>query len=742
MRKELTVSLSKKIAWVFEDILCDMSLFGTHIRFRGGYGSRGSGKTFQFATMTAVVAMYHSLMGIKGNILCGREYQNSLADSSMEEIKSAIYAHEMESYFDIGEKYVRTADKRVNYLFSGLNRNVDSLKSKSNIILCWVDEAEPVMENAWAKLIPTVRAKHSEIWVTFNPETEGSATDRRFRGDVKYGRFAEVQYYDNPWFPEVLEKSRQADQENLDPATYAWIWEGAYRTDSDAQIFNGKIKIQEFTPGSDWGGPYFGLDWGFSQDPTAATKCWINGDNMYIEYEAGKIGLELDDTAKYLMERLPGIEKHVIRADNARPESISHVKRMGLPRLTAAKKWPGSVEDGIAYMRSFKNIVIHPRCKETIRESRLYSYKVDRNSGDVLPTIIDKYNHYLDSCIEEGQMVETSTGMVAIENIRVGDMVLTRKGFRKVLYHKLVQHDADIWELKTVNKTLRATRDHLVYCANKDKFVRMDALSYNDSVIITCTQGVKPWLKRLYTKVRSIGDTLMPSKELTGCTISAATGEEANINTCTEKYGLSTMERSRKGDTFTTLTVTRITTIYQTLNALVLKSILRIIRLAKKELEGQENILPELTIWRSHGIPQKKGLNFIEKLAACGKTLISPLIRCAITAKNTFLPKQITTKRDSALTPANQHTEEKVELMTSPRNASYAKKNLYPISTKKLDFAQDRVLNVSPTMEKNNVYDIMVDGEEEFFASGVLVHNCRYALGPMIKRSGGNWGGY
>lgn len=394
----IDIGLSEKIAWIFDDILHDMGSFGTNIRFRGGVGGRGSGKTLQFASMTALVAVYFSASRLKGNILCAREYMNSLSDSSLEEIKTSIYNTNAGYYFDVGDKYVRTADKRVNYLFAGLNRNINSLKSKSNIILSWIDEAEPVGEMAWSKLIPTVRAERSEIWVTWNPEDEDSATDRRFRkGSPKHSRIAEVNYTDNPWFPEVLEKSRLSDLENLDPATYAWIWEGAYRVESDAQILNGKVDVREFLPADSWQGPYYGLDWGFSQDPTAAVKCWVYDGCLYVEYEAGKIGLELDDTAEFMIGKLPGIERHVVRSDSARPESISYVRRNGLKHCKAVEKWPGSVEDGIAHLRSYRRIIIHPRCKQTIREARLYSYKVDKSSGDVLPIIIDANNHYLDS---------------------------------------------------------------------------------------------------------------------------------------------------------------------------------------------------------------------------------------------------------------------------------------------------------------------------------------------------------
>lgn len=380
-------------------------VFTGKARYRGAYGGRGSGKTRSFALMTAVRAYMFAEAGVSGMVLCGREYMNSLEDSSMEEVKQAIQSEPwLDAYFDIGEKYIRTKNRRVSYAFAGLRHSLNSIKSKARVLIAWVDEGEDVSETAWIKLGPTVREAGSEIWITWNPERDGSPTDTRFRKTPPAGaKIVQLNHSDNPWFPDVLEEERRKDQENLDDQTYAWIWDGAYRENSEAQILAGKYRVQEFQPGKGWDGPYFGIDWGFSQDPTAGVKCWIHDRCLYIEHEAGKVGLENDDIAEYMIKRLPDIERHVIRADSARPETISHVKGTGggvrkcLPRIVGVEKWKGSVEDGIAHLRSYKEIIIHPRCVKTLHEARTYSYKVDRLTGDVLTDIVDKDNHYIDA---------------------------------------------------------------------------------------------------------------------------------------------------------------------------------------------------------------------------------------------------------------------------------------------------------------------------------------------------------
>lgn len=188
--------------------------------------------------MTAVRAHIWAQAGREGIILCGRQFMNSLDDSSLEEIKAAIRSQDwLLPHFDIGEKYVRTMCGRVAYKFTGLDRNIDSVKSKSRILLGWVDEAEPVTESAWTKLIPTLREEDSELWVTWNPESKKSATHKRFREtkDPRY-KVVEINWRDNPCFPSILERQRLRDKANL-PDQYDHIWEGDFVTAAEGAYF-------------------------------------------------------------------------------------------------------------------------------------------------------------------------------------------------------------------------------------------------------------------------------------------------------------------------------------------------------------------------------------------------------------------------------------------------------------------------------------------------------------------------
>lgn len=205
---------------------------------RGAYGGRGSAKTRSFAKMACVRVAMWDAEGREGIVLCVREFMNSLDDSSLAEIKAAIASDPwLTQVFDVGTTYVRTKSGRIEFKFVGLSKNLDSIKSKARILLCWADEAEPISEPAWIKLIPTIREEGSELWCCWNPELDGSATDKRFRKSTAPDMIVvEVNWRDNPWFPSTLERTRRDDELNR-PEQYPHIWEGEYVTAQEGAYF-------------------------------------------------------------------------------------------------------------------------------------------------------------------------------------------------------------------------------------------------------------------------------------------------------------------------------------------------------------------------------------------------------------------------------------------------------------------------------------------------------------------------
>ena len=218
-------------------------IFEGEARYRIAYGGRGSGKTRTFALMTAVKGYMWGRAGKKGQILCGREFMNSLDDSSLEEIKTAIKSIDwLNDYYEVGEKYIRSKDGNISYTFVGLRRSLDAIKSKARILLAWIDEAEHVSEMAYMKLLPSVREESSEVWISYNPESKYSATHNRFRVNTPdNSKICEINYTDNPWFPDVLEQERLEDKDKrID--MYEHIWEGGFLVFSEGAYYSTEMR--------------------------------------------------------------------------------------------------------------------------------------------------------------------------------------------------------------------------------------------------------------------------------------------------------------------------------------------------------------------------------------------------------------------------------------------------------------------------------------------------------------------
>lgn len=383
-------------------------------RYKGAKGGRGSGKSHFFAEL-AVETM---VINPDHRFVCIREVQKSLKFSVKQLVESKIRALGVSDLFEITLTEIRRIGGNGIMIFQGMqDHTADSIKSLEGFNTAWVEEAQNLSRRSLELLLPTIRAEGSEIWFSWNPDQPTDPVDAFFCGEdgpPPDSVLVHVNYTDNPFLPSTLKA--EAERHLLqNPDTFPHVWLGEYNTKSDAQVFNGKWTVEEFDistfgdkvkgPRSLPDGPYYGADWGFAQDPTVGVRCWIWQNRLYIDHEVGAVGVDISDTAE-LLTKLPGADKHVIRGDSARPETISHLrkpwvdssgeKRPGL-RIEPCEKWPGSVEDGITFLRSFDKIVIHPRCKGLLHEAVHYRYKVDRLTGDVLPQVVDANNHYWDA---------------------------------------------------------------------------------------------------------------------------------------------------------------------------------------------------------------------------------------------------------------------------------------------------------------------------------------------------------
>ena len=356
-------------------------------RYKVYYGGRGSGKSWSVARALLIQGVQKPL-----TILCTREVQNSINDSVHRLLREQCEALGLTAFYRITQNGIYGANG-TEFIFKGLRFNVREIKSTEGVDLCWVEEAQAVSAESWDVLIPTIRKANSEIWITFNPLDESDPTYQRFiLGHHDNAIIQKVNYDKNQYFPDVL-RSEMEWLKARDYESYLHIWEGEVRRISNALIFGGYFRVEAFeTPRE--ARFYYGADWGFATDPTTLIRCFVKDKALFIDQEAWAIGCEIDNTPA-LFEKVDGSRQWPIKADNARPETISYMRRQGF-NIKGAKKWQGSIEDGIEHLKTY-DIVIHPRCKHTIDEFNHYSYKIDKQTGDILPVIVDSFNHCIDA---------------------------------------------------------------------------------------------------------------------------------------------------------------------------------------------------------------------------------------------------------------------------------------------------------------------------------------------------------
>lgn len=382
---------------------------------RGAFGGRGSGKTRTFAKMTAVRALMWDQLGRDGIILCTRQFMNSLAESSLEEIKLAIQEETwLAAHFEIGEKYIRTRSGRISYAFSGLDRNINSIKSKARILLNWTDEAEPVTDDAWTKLIPTLREEDSELWLTWNPEREQSATNRRFRNSTD-GRtkIVEINYRDNPWFPDILERARLKDLRER-PDQYGHIWEGEYVTVAEGAYYASNIHTakQERRICRVAADPlmtiYAVWDIGGTGAKADATAIWIvqfiGPEVRIIDYYEAK-GQPLSTHAAWLRESGYSKAYCVLPHDGTTHDRVvdatfeGALKSAGFDVLVIRNQGPGAAMQRVnAARRLFPQMYFDEvRCANGLKRIGWYHPKIDKNTGADLGPDHDDSSHGADS---------------------------------------------------------------------------------------------------------------------------------------------------------------------------------------------------------------------------------------------------------------------------------------------------------------------------------------------------------
>ena len=368
--------------------------------YRAAYGGRSSGKSWFFSEM-----LIERCVAEKTDCVCIREVQKDLRHSMKRAIETIIDRENLRSMFRVLKNEIHGPNGGI-IIFQGMqSHNSESIKSLEGFDIGIVEEAQNLSQNSLDLLRPTIRRKeNSELWFIWNPRYPEDPVNNFFRaakpppGTI----LVNCNYWDNVWFPQPSREEMLYDRQR-DYEKYLHVWCGEYVQNAEAKVFK-NWKTEDFDTPDD-AMFHFGADWGFANDPTVLVRCFVIGRKLYIDYEAWQVGCEILDTPD-LFGTIPESDEWPIIADSARPETISHLNKNGFKKIYAAKKGKESVKEGIEFLKSY-DIIIHPRCRHTIDEFQHYSYKVDKDTGKVLPVIDDKCeDHVIDSLryALEGQM--------------------------------------------------------------------------------------------------------------------------------------------------------------------------------------------------------------------------------------------------------------------------------------------------------------------------------------------------
>jgi len=204
-------------------------------RYKVLYGGRGGGKSWSAARVLLERGAREPI-----RVLCAREHQTSIRDSVHRLLADQIRVLELGAYYTVTAEAIRGVNGTA-FVFAGLRHNVDNIRSKEGIDVCWVEEAQAVSRHSWETLIPTIRKDGSEIWVTFNPMLEEDDTWQRFVVRTPAAATVEkIGLDDNQHCPQVL-KDEAAEQKARDPDAWAHVWDGQCRQALEGAVYAAEL---------------------------------------------------------------------------------------------------------------------------------------------------------------------------------------------------------------------------------------------------------------------------------------------------------------------------------------------------------------------------------------------------------------------------------------------------------------------------------------------------------------------
>lgn len=356
-------------------------------RYKVLYGGRGGAKSWGVARALLLMGASKPM-----RILCAREVQKSIGDSVLQLLDDQINQLGLSHFYEV-QKTALIGKNGTTFGFEGLHHNVNSLKSYEGADICWVEEAVTVSKNSWDVLIPTIRKAGSEIWMTFNPELEEDETYQRFvLNPPKDAIVININWDDNPWFPDVLRQEMQ-DMKLRSPLDYQNIWLGKPRQAVEGAIYAGeldkaheegrimKVPYDESKPVNTY------WDLGHSDQTAIWFIQQVGFEYRVLEYYSNS-HKKLHHYLKELRDRSYTYGTHYLPHD-AKAETLSAnktVEQQVRDVLGSVQVVPqGRIQDGIEQVRLKFPLCYFDKelCADGLTAMRRYAFKRDIESGKI-----------------------------------------------------------------------------------------------------------------------------------------------------------------------------------------------------------------------------------------------------------------------------------------------------------------------------------------------------------------------
>lgn len=331
-------------------------------------------------------------------ILFLRKVGATVYDSIFEDVKQCLEAWGLLDSCKVNNSAYRIElPNGAQFIFKGLDNpeKIKSIKGVSDVVM---EEASEFTLDDYTQLTLRLRDKkhkYKQIYLMFNPVSKVNWTYNAFfikkpKNTVVY----HTSYKDNRFLDKVTIENIE-ELANRNEAYYKIYALGEFAT-LDKLIFPkyekkllNKDNISNLKS-------YFGLDYGFINDPSAFMHVKIDEQNkvLYIVEEYVRKNLTNDKIANAIIDL--GYSKEEIKADSAERKSNQELRNLGIRRLADAQKGPGSVMQGIQYIMQY-DIVVDERCVKTIEELENYTWKKDKKTNEYINEPVDSYNHCIDA---------------------------------------------------------------------------------------------------------------------------------------------------------------------------------------------------------------------------------------------------------------------------------------------------------------------------------------------------------